>query len=294
MANQIIISNVSMNDQSSQSPCPLSNCLVNSESWLTLPLLLISLSIFIYLIPEADPHLPNVNVNQSTTIKIVDEAEGTEVKQAAKNLGVIFDSELSMSQHISRVIQSCNYQLINMWRVAGNLTRQQKIQLVNSLIHSRIDYCSALLVGIKDSDVRRLQKLQNSATRFIFGQRSRRGVSDLRKKCHFLPIRHRIEYKICLLVYKSLNGDAPSYMTEMVEKRQPKAKRLRVDNDTTRLEEVHSTCNYKTTERAFSVAAPKIWNRLPEQIRNSETLYSFKKSLKTCLFRLAYNCNEMQ
>ena len=141
-----------------------------------------------------------------TTIKIVDDAEeGTEVKQTAKNLGVIFDSELSMSQHISRVIQSCNNQLINMWRIAGNLTRQQKIQLVNSLIHSRIDYCSALLVGIKDSDVRRLQKLQNSATRFIFGQRSRRGVTDLRKKCHFLPIRHRIEYKICLLVYKSLN-----------------------------------------------------------------------------------------
>ena len=138
--------------------------------------------------------------------------------------------------------------------------------------------------------MRRLQKLQNSATRFIFGQRSRRGVTDLRKKCHFLPIRHRIEYKICLLVYKSLNNDTPGYMADMVQKRKPKAKCLRVDTDTTRLEEVHSTCNYKATERAFSVAAPKMWNRLPEQIRNSETLSSFKKSLKTCLFRMAYDC----
>ena len=80
-------------------------------------------------------------------------------------------------------------------------------------------------------------------------------------------------------------------MAEMLQKRKLKAKSLRVDIDTTRLEEVHSKCNYKTTERAFSVAAPKLWNRLPEHIRNSETLFAFKKSLKTCLFRMAYDCN---
>ena len=220
------------------------------------------------------------------TLNIVQEE--TEVKQVAKNLGVMVDSELTMSQHVSRVVQSCNYQLVNMLRIAGKLNKKQKTQLVNSLIHSKIDYCSALLIGLKDKDVKRLQKLQNSATRFVHGKRSRRGVTDLRKKSHFLPVRHRIEYKICMMVYKSLNNGTPGYISEMLQRRKPKPMSLRVDCDMTRLEEVHSKYIYKTTEKAFSIAAPRIWNRLPKEIRTIETLPMFKKALKTHMFTLAY------
>ena len=218
--------------------------------------------------------------------------EETEVKEVAKNLGVMVDSELTMSQHVSRVVQSCNYQLVNMWRIASKLNKKQKTQLVNSLIHSKIDYCNALLIGLKDTDVKRLQKLQNSATRFVHGTRSRRGVTDLRKKSHFLPVRHRIEYKICLLVYKSMNNGMPGYITEMLKKRKPKPALgvdLRVDCDTTRLEEVHSQFKYEITKtKAFSIVAPRIWNRLPIYVRTAETLPMFKKALKTYMFTLAY------
>ena len=224
------------------------------------------------------------------TLNIVQEE--TEVKEVAKNLGVMVDSELTMSQHVSRVVQSCNYQLINMWRIASKLNKKQKTQLVNSLIHSKIDYCNALLIGLKDKDVKRLQKLQNSATRFVHGTRSRRGVTDLRKKSHFLPVRHRIEYKICLLVYKSMNNGMPGYITEMLKKRKPKPALgvdLRVDCDTTRLEEVHSQFKYEITKtKTFSIVAPRIWNRLPKDIRTTETLPMFKKALKTHMFTLAY------
>ena len=217
----------------------------------------------------------------------VTEKEETTVTNKAKNLGVVFDNELNMSKHVSKIVQTCNLQLINMWRIASKLNRKQKTLLVNTLIHSRVDYCNALLLGLREADMKRLQILQNSATRFIHGQRSRRGVTELRKKSHFLPVKRRIEYKVCLMAYNALNERAPIYMTEMLKKRKPKFKRLRVDEDETRLEEYH--CKYKVTEKAFSIAAPKIWNRLPKAIRNSDSVVTFKKHLKTYLFGLAYD-----
>ena len=91
---------------------------------------------------------------------------------------------------------------------------------------------------------------------------------------------------MCLMVYNALNNRAPIYITEMLQKRQPKSKTLRVDEDKTRLEESHS--KYKVTEKAFSISAPKLWNKLPKTIRNSESVVTFKKHLKTYLFGLAY------
>ena len=42
-------------------------------------------------------------------------------------------------------------------------------------------------------------------------------------------------------------------------------------------------------ERAFSVCAPKLWNSLPSEVRTSETVFLFKKRLKTHYFKLAFN-----
>ena len=218
-------------------------------------------------------------------IRVVQESD-TDVSRCAKNLGVMFDNELTMSNHVTKVVQACNLHLVNLWRVGNKLTKQQKTLLVNTLIHSRLDYCNGLLVGLKEADVKRLQKIQNSATRFIYGQRTRRGVTELRKKSHFLPIRQRIEFKVCLMVYNGLNDRAPDYIKDLLQKRQPKTKRLRVDEDETRLEEFH--CRYKATEKAFRYAAPKIWNKLPKDIRTLDSVDKFKKSLKTHLFSLAY------
>ena len=39
----------------------------------------------------------------------------------------------------------------------------------------------------------------------------------------------------------------------------------------------------------FKVAAPRIWNILPKDIRKQDNYYTFKKQLKTHYFKLAYN-----
>ena len=140
--------------------------------------------------------------------------------------------------------------LHNLRRIGDKLSKKNKVQLVHSLIHSRIDYCNGLLIGADKSDITRLQKVQNAATRFIFGRWQWRGVTELRKQLHFLPVTARIDYKICLMVFKCINNLAPSYLQSLIQRRQLKCKSLRHDDDPTLLQKDFST-KYKTSQRAF-------------------------------------------
>ena len=207
--------------------------------------------------------------------------------QQARNLGVIFDQKLTMKSHISKIVKDCNLSLMNLRRIGDKLTMKHKIQLVHSLIHSRIDYCNGLLIGADKSDLNRLQMVQNAATRFVFGRWKRRGVTELRAQLHFLPVEARIEFKICLMVFKSLNNLAPSYLANLIQTRKPKGRSLRHDEDGSLLEKDFST-KLKSSQQAFQVCGPKLWNVLPVEIRNCSDEVIFKSRLKTHLYERFY------
>ena len=94
-------------------------------------------------------------------------------------------------------------------------------------------------------------------------------------------------YKIALLMYNVVHGQAPEYLKEDVGKRQRKQIGLRADDDSTLLEEkIH--CGLKlrqnATKRGISIAGPVIWNSLPRPLRESASVAEFKKYLKHHLF----------
>ena len=203
---------------------------------------------------------------------------------SARNLGIWFDPLLSMGDNISNIVKACNIQMVDLWRIGNKLAKPLKIQLVHSLIHSRLDYGNALLYGAVGKDLDRLQKIQNSATRFIYGTKKWRGVTQMRKELHFLPVRSRINFRICLLTYKALHGLAPPYLMDLISTRPQDHHPLR---DSTKLHLPKHT--YTSTEKAFSICAPIVWNELPRKLRESESLPVFKTLLKTYLFNLAYS-----
>ena len=58
----------------------------------------------------------------------------------------------------------------------------------------------------------------NASIRFIFNLKlSDDRITEYMKKCHFLPVKAYINYKICLLVYKNLNDSAPIYQIELIK-----------------------------------------------------------------------------
>ena len=219
----------------------------------------------------------------TTTLKINAEGTSSIVNTDVKSLGIHLDEKLSMTTHISTTIQTCNMHLRNLWYLASKLTLPLKIQMTHAMILSRLDYCNCVLYGITSKDLARLQKVQNSAVRFIFGKGKRSHVTQLLKKVHFLPVKQRIMFKIALMVFKCINNIAPIYLQELIALRNPKLNYLRVDNDFFFLETPPAP-TLASTQKAFSYAGPKVWNVLPYCVRASENVVIFKKRLKSHYF----------
>ena len=211
-------------------------------------------------------------------------------KEKAKNLGFIFDDQLSLDKQIVAITQKCNMNLRNYWRIGSKLSQELKIQLVHAGVLSIIDYCNAVYGGLTEYDLQKLQKLQNSAVRFIFGLKGKechQSISPFLKKLHFLPVRFRIKYKITLMVFKCLNNMAPKYLKELLVIRKPNVHSLRCDNDFYLLDQ--TLTNFKKTKAAFSVSAPLVWNELPYNLRCETDILKFKTELKTHYFNIAFS-----
>ena len=112
-------------------------------------------------------------------------------------------------------------------------------------------------------------------------------IRPILKSLHWLPIKYRIRFKALLIVFKSFQGCAPSYISDMLPRYNP-PRQLR-STDTNQLVKQNPKPR-KNYGHDFSYFAQKYWNDLPQTIRLSETLDSYKKALKTHLFTIA--CTE--
>ncbi|KAL3059884.1 hypothetical protein OYC64_014482 [Pagothenia borchgrevinki] len=95
----------------------------------------------------------------------------------------------------------------------------------------------------------------------------------------------RISYKVLLLTYKSLHALAPQYLSDILH---PHAPPRNLRSSDSGLLTTPRTKLRTFGDRAYSVAAPTLWNALPAEIRNIPTLDAFKRALKSHLFAKAF------
>ena len=200
---------------------------------------------------------------------------------SARSLGVTFDEHMSLNVHVSSICKSSFYHLRNLARIRKYLTKDSATVVVHAFVTSKLDYRNALLCGLPKYQLQKLQYVQNTAARVVCQVGKFRHITPVLQELHWLPIQYRIVFKIMLLVYKSLNGASPSYLAQQLHYRSY-SKSLRSVSNELLLQPRSNTKTYG--DRAFAVCAPRIWNLLPYAIRKSDTVLSFKKSIKTYLF----------
>ncbi len=204
---------------------------------------------------------------------------------SVRNLGSHFDMHLTMSDHVKETCRKCNFHLRRIATIRAYITKSVCHKLVIALVVSNLDYCNALLCDIPSYLVRKLQVVHNRAARLVTLTRPRAHITPVLEALHWLPITHRITFKLCVYVYKCLNGLAPSYLADLLT---PKTRNPRLRQLHDHLELSVPRVGKDVGRRAFGTSAPAYWNALPLSLREAPSLMSFKKQLKTHFFRVAF------
>lgn len=206
---------------------------------------------------------------------------------AVRDLGVTLDSELSMQNHVSKIARTCFYHIRRLKQVRKLLGPDVAAKLVASLVFSRLDYCNAVLAGLPRSTIAPLQRVQNAAARLVARLGPRDHVTPTLKDRHWLPVEQRIVFKLCLLMHQVHTGRAPSYLQSCVTASADITSRPRLRSASSQRYERQRT-RLKLGERSFSCAGPRAWNSLPPSLHELTDTNTFKRNLKTFLFKQAY------
>ena len=191
-----------------------------------------------------------------------------------------------MVSHVNNLCKSCYYQLRIIGQLRPYITEDVAKMFVHSLVISRLDYCNALLFGVPDELLQKLQRLQNTAARIVTRVKRSSHITPSLMRLHWLPVRERISFKVIVLTHRAIQGTAPKYLCDLLQCYVPQ-RNLRSSSQNLLL---CSKTRLKTFgDRAFMNSAPKLWNDLPPDIRAIDTECDFKKALKTYLFRSAFN-----
>ncbi len=212
------------------------------------------------------------------------ESLSLETKDQVRNLGVLIDSDLTFNNHIRSVTKSAFYQLKNISRIKGFMSQTDQEKLIHAFISNRLDYCNGLMTGLPQKSIKQLQLIQNAAARVLTRTKRSEHITPVLKSLHWLPVSYRIDFKVLLLVYKSLNGLGPEYMNDMLVEYKPSRALRSTDSG----QIVEHRAQTRHGEAAFSCYAAHTWNKLPAELKSAPTVSTFKSRLKTFLFSHAY------
>ncbi len=253
----------------------ISGCLADISAWMKEHHLQLNMAKTELLVVPATPTLQHdFSIQLGTSI--------ITPSTSVRNLGVIFDDQLTFKEHIAKTARSCRFALHNIRKIRPFLTEHAAQLLVQALVVSRLDYCNALLAGLPANTIKPLKMIQNAAARLVFNEPKRTHVTALFISLHWLPVAARIKFKTLMLAYRTTTGSAPSYFHSLLRIYIP-SRSLRSASE--RRLVVPSQRGSKSLSRTFSFTIPGWWNNLPTPIRNAGSLSIFKQQLKTHLFR---------
>ena len=193
---------------------------------------------------------------------------------------------MSMLPHVNNVCKSAFYHL----RTISRIRKYLSTQITKILIHAFVTWHSITAIlyyiyNVPKNVIKKLQSVQNAAARLITRSRRCDHITPILLDLHWLPVSERIKFKILLLTFTALHQQSPTYIQHLITRCLP-SRWLRSSST---LSLNHVSFNLKTYgSRAFSVSAPELWNKLPDDVRSYENLSLFKPKLKTYLFKSFY------
>lgn len=136
------------------------------------------------------------------------ESKILKIVNKVKYLEVIINKNLNFSAHVNCIGKKVGSKLGVLRRISMDLTPYMRCTVYKSIVAPLFEYCASILLGVSDTNLQYLQKLQNKGMRIILRCNKYVRIKNINMldALQFMSIRERIEFDICILIYKMVNG----------------------------------------------------------------------------------------
>lgn len=204
---------------------------------------------------------------------------------SVKLLGICIDEKLTFSDHAASVCRKAGRQVNALMRLSNVLDTETKLKVYSSFIHSAFMYCPAVWLICDKTHLNQLERMNCRALRFVYNDYDSTYDALLLKGNH-KSIRVLLLHAMAIEVYKCINGISPAYMSSMFQRDQHKY------NVRSRYGLIQP--NFRSIRygyNTFGYLGAKIWNNLPNSIKESASISIFKRRISNfndvnCLERL--------
>ena len=198
-----------------------------------------------------------------------------------KNLGIYFDESMSWVRNINKTICKAYASLRALYRLKRFLSIESKTILCESLVLSHFNYCDYLFFNLTTVLCSKIQKVQNSCIRFIFNLRKydRHHITPYLSKLGWLNMKNRRMLHSLVLMFKIDKNIAPSYLINAVNRvKSAHEYNLRTANNFRTIK-----CRQTNRQNTFFAMIPPLYNNLPANCKNCNTISMFKTQCKAHL-----------
>ena len=128
---------------------------------------------------------------------------------------------MSFDKQVSETCKACYFHIRALRHIRASLTTEASKTIAAAIVGSRLDFCNSLLAGTSVSNLARLQRVQNTLARVVTQKTRSCHITPVLFDLHWLPVRHRITFKIATVTYRVLQFQQPSYLASLIPRYVP-------------------------------------------------------------------------
>ena len=210
--------------------------------------------------------MKNIENFETQNLQIVIDQEPVSKIKHTKYLGIIVDQFLNWEEHISALIKKMS-KGIGILRYGKSYLPLTTVQsMYRSIVEPHFRFCCSVWGVCSATALDKLQKLQNSAARIATNSPYDAPSQPLLEKLGWQPIKELINIKTAMMVYRSMNNEAPSYLTSLLERlSQNTVRELRNTKTDFKL----SLLKTSSGQKCFSYRGARLWNNLSADAKNA-------------------------
>ena len=193
--------------------------------------------------------------------------------QTRKYLGIFIDENLRWQTHIDKLSKKVASGIGAIKRIRPFVPPSTLHYIYNALIQSHFDYCNLVWGNCGETLFDRLQKLQKRAARILTFSSYDADANRLIRQLDWRDLSTQFQIQKALMVYKSLNGLVPEYLSSKFVKRNETRYSLR--DSVKKLFVPFPRTNFM--KNSFSYSGAVLWNSLPCNVREAKSLTQFKR-----------------